>query len=222
MARTTKTASLASVTPGRRQLISLAVVLLLLYAVLPQIHRFKDSLSVVEHSQVSWIIFGLVCSLATSLIACTIYVVLAKKRLRFGRTLAVQFASLFVNRILPAGIGAIGLNFEYLRKQRHSRASAGAVVAVNNLLGLVGHLILLGILLLTTSASLAVLTRPHISDGDYWLGVLIITAVIIVLFWFRSFRDKLLRSILGILKNIRSYRAHPLRILLSVLLLSLI
>ncbi|HUD10626.1 MAG TPA: lysylphosphatidylglycerol synthase transmembrane domain-containing protein [Candidatus Saccharimonadales bacterium] len=216
MARLTKTSSLRGMHIGRRQLINLGIVLLLFYAVLPQIDRFRASFKVIEHSQPGWIVVALGCSLATSFIATGTYLLLAKKRIPYPRTLAVQLASLFVNRILPAGIGAIGLNFEYLRKQRHSQSSAGAVVATNNLLGLLGHLLLLTIVVLTTSVSFSQLAQPHIASAVYWFILGIAVIILVVLAWFRKFRDKLLREILGVLKDIRGYRTHPVRLLIAL------
>ncbi len=96
---------------------------------------------------------ALVAVAATFLLAALVYKILAFKQISYGRTLLVQIAANFINRLLPAGIGGIGANYRYLRRQKHSAAQAATVVAVNNGLGLVGHAVLIVGLIAITSAN---------------------------------------------------------------------
>lgn len=216
MSRPAKTSTLANIKIGRREIINLAVFLLLLYVVLPQIGKFRASFDVVERAQIGWVVLALGFAVATSFVASITYVLLAKKALRYRRTLAIQFASLFASKLLPAGLGALGLNFEYLRKQRHSRAEAGAVVATNNLLGLVGNLLLLAVIIFTTNVSFAGLAWPHISHIVYWIVAAVVIILIIILAWFKKLRGEVYRTVLGMLKDIVGYGNHPLRLLAAL------
>jgi uncharacterized membrane protein YbhN (UPF0104 family) len=202
---------------GHRELINVAIVLLLLYIVVPHLGAFRSSLSVIRHANGLWVVLALGFAAATSFVASFIYLLLAKKRLRYTKTLLVQLASLFINRLLPAGVGALGLNFEYLRKQKHSQIEAGAVVATNNLLGLIGNVVLLSALVLTTSVSLKQLAQPHIGQKIYWFLLAATVLIVIMLVWFRKLRGELFRTVLGALKNIRGYRTHPLKVIGALL-----
>jgi uncharacterized protein (TIRG00374 family) len=49
---------------------------------------------------------------------------------------------MFINRLLPAGLGGISLFIDFFYRHKHSFGKASAVVAVNNSLGLLSHITL--------------------------------------------------------------------------------
>lgn len=202
---------------SRRNAVSLVLFLVLLYVLLPQLGKFRTSVSVARHARLEWILIGLGLTVATYLVAAAIYWLLAKRRLRYRRTLIVQVAGAFANRLLPAGVGAISVNYEYLRKNKHSRPQAAAVVAANNSLGFVGHMLLLGGVLVITQAPFQQLTLPAIKSGAYWLITGLIIVVLIV-FWFKKLRHWLWKMIRGTVQNLIGYRTHPLKVLAALLL----
>ncbi len=128
-----------------RQWLPALLVVIGLYIILPQLQVFRDSLKYLHG--ISYLRLALAC-VATALtfaIGALVYKILAFKKISYARTLVAQLAANFINRLLPAGIGGIGANYRYLRRQQHSAAQAASVVTANNSLGLVGH----GVLLLT-------------------------------------------------------------------------
>lgn len=131
--------------PDRRHLLPLVLLLFALYVVVPQLGSFHDSLKLVRHPVLQPLVTALAATGLTYLLATGTYCLLAFKPLAYRRTLLVQLSSLFVNRVLPAGVGALGVNYLYLRRSQHTTAQAAAVVAANNLLGIVGHGLLLGL-----------------------------------------------------------------------------
>lgn len=117
--------------------------LVALYVILPQLLGFssfrKSSLPL--HWQGTYLaagIFGL-----TFVVAAASFMILAFNRISFFRTLLIQFASVPLNMLLPAGIGNMGVNFMYLRHQKHTPMRAGMVVSANNLIGVIGNLAVL-------------------------------------------------------------------------------
>jgi undecaprenyl-diphosphatase len=120
---------------------------------------------------------------------------------------------MFINRLLPVGLGAIGANFAYLRTQKHSRAQAAVVVAANNIVGFIGHAVVL-----TAAFVLLGVRLPDGIAGNQlrhgWLlaaGVLII-GVSFVLLWRTQRRvRKTLQQLIG------HYRRRPVRVLAAVL-----
>jgi len=187
-----------------------------MYLILPHLGQFHSSLVLLKHLNTGWLLLALAASLATYFAAAGIYLVLAKHSLRYGPTLLIQCAGTFANRLLPGGIGALGVNYEYLRKRRHSLAEAGSVIATNNLCGLAGHVIVLLFVLVFVPHHLAPISIPHPGAYIYWAIGGIIALVTATLTWSRKLRNELFRTIIGVVKNIGRYRTHPLRLLSAV------
>jgi uncharacterized membrane protein YbhN (UPF0104 family) len=200
----------------RKRLIILGLFLLLLYIVLPQLKAFHSSLSVIRHAQLDWVLVGFCFAFGTYLAAAGVYYVLAQQPLRYGRSVLVQLASTFANRLLPAGIGAIGVNYRYLRRMKHSSAQAAAVVAINNTVGLVGHLLLLVVAALTSTAISTNLKHHHYHIG---FGVVIMVGIIVVIIFILLIRWHRFRQVIkNILISIKTYKLHRLKLLTAIAL----
>jgi uncharacterized membrane protein YbhN (UPF0104 family) len=199
---------------SRRNLILLAIFLIGLYVLLPQVGKFSASLHILKQVQLNWLLVAFAALFSMYASSAEMYTLLAKHRLRYVRTLWIQMASLFTNRLAPAGIGAIGINYAYLRKNKHSRASAASVVTVNNTLGFIGNVILVAIAAIQTSSVL------HISISLSRTELIIISALVLCgitsVLWLRH-APKVIKGLKSTLQNIASYRDHPLRILSSLI-----
>ncbi len=201
-----------------KRLVLLGVFLLVLYVVLPQIKAFHSSLQAVHHAQFGWLGVGFVLVLGTYAAAAGVYGALAVRPLRYPRSVLVQLAGTFANRLLPAGIGAIGVNYRYLRRNSHTPAQAGAVVAVNNMLGAVGHGLLFFAIIVCTSTSLRGNVFGHgVHIGRaVFIGAGMAVLVVVALAIFR--RQQLHEAILSIVEAIKSYRRRPLRLTFALLI----
>lgn len=110
------------------------------------------------------------------------YTCLALKIIGFWRTAVVQVAGMFVNRLLPAGVGGMGLNVRYLYVQKHTIAQATTVAGMNNLLTGVGHFILLILAVSLFDVAFPDIQMPSISFGVvvfslvFFIGVLLVLA----------------------------------------------
>ena len=208
-------ASTSSVRISRRGLLNLGIFLILLYVLLPELGKFHDSWTLLGHVRGDWVLVALGFALVTYILAGSIYWLLAKRRLRFGRTVVVQCASMFANRLVPAGIGAIGVNYEYLRRNKHTKPQAAAVVAANNTMGFVGHMLLLAVVLTVACPTFSVIRLPHVASSTLWL---IIAAIVlaVVLLWAKRLSRSLLRTIRQVGRNLAGYRTHPLKALLAL------
>jgi len=147
----------------------LVVSVCALYALLPNLGSFHNSFGWWRHATWSWVGLAVAALAGTYLAAAGVYALLAAKRLRYYRTVVVQVAAMFANRLLPAGIGALGVNYDYLRRNGHTSAQAGAVIVMNNVIGLIGHLLLLAgmIIVAGNTITLRHLTLP--AHSAYWL-----------------------------------------------------
>lgn len=111
--------------------------------------------------------FGLL--LVSVLASSAIYSVLAPRSLRYWRTVAVQTGGLGLNRLLPAGSGALGVSYVYLRTYAVGRAAAGGIVAANNLFGFIGHALLMGIAVAAYPAAFRHFKGLSIGSFGMWL-----------------------------------------------------
>lgn len=195
-----------------RRYIGLAFILLLaLYIVVPQIGQFKSSLHLLTHPEPGWTALAVVFTFLTYVAGAGTYCLLAFKKLSYLRTLLVQFAAMFVNRLLPAGLGAVGANFVYLKRQKHSTAQAASVVAVNNVLGGIGHNLLLSLVLIFTGYSTIADSGPGSTLGKnlryVWVGIAILAIVALVFGWHR-FK----KGLKDVKNQLLDYRHRPLNL----------
>lgn len=205
----------AAFRPNRRQLLLLVLLLVALYVVVPQLSSFHDSLKLIRHPALTPLLAALVATGFTYLAATGTYYLLAFKRLAYRRTLLVQLSSLFVNRILPAGVGALGVNYLYLRRSQHTTAQAAAVVAANNLLGILGHGLLLGLIAGLAGGRLPALQvdGPHTNLLRVLLAAGTLLALLVLLF---GRRKRFGQAVGTTLRQLVAYRHRPARICLAL------
>lgn len=200
----------------KKRVLGLAVILLLLYVVVPRLGSFSDSFAAVRSAHIGFVALAFAAVALTFVFAATVYWSLALKPLHYKQTLAVQVASAFTNRLLPAGLGTLTLFVQYLRKRGYRLPQALAVVSMNGLLGLTGHIaILLIVLLVTTDAYPAELHLP--SAGSVWL-ILGVVAVFIAanLLVFGKLRQYAYKITKEVMQTVRFYRQRPRRVLLAL------
>lgn len=190
-----------------KQIAIVATLVLLLYVVVPQVGSFRQSFQRISHAELGWVLFGVVCYLATSLLSTGIYRLLSPRQLPLGRTAVVQYGSSFANRLLPAGLGALGVGYFYLRKQKCTPAAALAVVTLNNLLGTVGHLVLLGLIVLGLPMTFQSLHLGLKAGGQ--AGLVLLVAVLVGLalgLLYIKFRRRVRHLLLSTLSKLAAYR----------------
>jgi uncharacterized membrane protein YbhN (UPF0104 family) len=165
------------------------------------------------------LVYALILMGVTFLIAAAIYGVLALHRLVYRQTVLIEAASGFVNRLLPSGIGGLGLHGLYLYRKHHSGAEATVVVSANNLIGMTAHLLLL---------TLVVLFRPDVV-GDVlekhqvsfsWRIALVALCVVVVVALIPQVRRKLLAFAHNLLQSVGKLRPSQIgkAMVLAVLL----
>jgi len=138
------------------------------------------------------------------------------ERLRFLPTLLAQVAASFFNRIAPAKVGGIAANIRYLQKSGIDPTVAIAGVGLNNIAGIVVHVLLLIIFVTTAGRSATdVISLP---SGETVLmvlvAVLMVAGGVMLLPWGRKLW---LRRIWPIAKKsvsgIATVATNPLKIL---------
>lgn len=196
---------------NRSRLVLVVVAGLLLYVVLPQISAFNDSFAIVKQADPSTIGIAIGFSLLTYIAAANTYYILSIKKLKYLRTILAQTASMFVNRLLPGGIGSIGANYVYLRKSQHTVAQAASVVTANNLLGLVGHILLSAVLLVTFNNQLPNINIKAITSNSL-LVIGAITVTILLLIVLSRQKNRFQAKIREVGHQLTVYIRHPIQV----------
>jgi len=155
-------------------------------------------------------------TLSTYFFAAVTYRMLAFKYIGLPRTVLMQFACMLVNRLLPGGVGGLGANYAYLRKSQHTASQAVSVVAMNNILGAVGHItVLLGALVLASGrVGRFHMTLPSI---HLWVVTLVACPAVIGVVWLAhsKFRQLAVKTVHDLGKQLATYRRRPLRVLVA-------
>lgn len=180
----------------------LVIAALALYAVLPHVHGLSGGWYALRQGRKADLVLALLAMLLTYPFAALTYRLLAFRHLHYLLTVRVQAASLFAGKLLPAGLGALGLSYIYLRKHGHSNLQSVAVASANNLLGVVGHLSLLVVLLVLDPSPL-LLHAPQ-----QYRGVLLTVAALIILAVFLG-RHRLHEMLQKAWRTVTPYRRHP-------------
>lgn len=195
---------------NKQHIVLLIITALLLYVIVPQFGDFSSSWSILSGTSLPWAGIALLCAFGTYLAGALTYTLLAFKKLVYTEVLLVQFVAMFINRLLPAGIGAVGTNFMYLRNRRHTAGQAGSMITVNNLLGFAGHSLLLLIVLASASNNSAMLDQSNLLK-NYSVPLLVIGASAILALLVVAFgKGKVRASLQEVFKQLASYRHRPL------------
>ncbi|HET8708916.1 MAG TPA: lysylphosphatidylglycerol synthase transmembrane domain-containing protein [Candidatus Saccharimonadales bacterium] len=200
-----------------RQLLIILAVVLLIYVVVPQLGTFRSSFAALERVDSKWAALAALFYLLTAPASGVLYRCLSLRHLPYGRTVAVQYGSSFANRLLPAGLGALGVGYFYLRKQRFTEAAALAVVTLNNLLGFAGHAAIIVLLVIFLPGSLTDgLTHLQV-DWAVVLATIAGVTSLLLLYLIVSRRVRRLSEIVTrTIKQVASYRRHKRRLLLAL------
>lgn len=186
------------------------LILLLVYVLVPQLASFHSSWQLLLHPQVGWLLLATGAVLVTYLAAALTYVLLTPG-LPYGRTLVAQFGAMFVNRLLPGGVGALGTSYAYLRSQHHASSQATAAVTLNNTLGVLGHLLLI---LAVAAAAPHHSLNLHGNARQIW-GVIALGASLLLLIGVWGGR-RLRRGLYAVAQRLATYRHQPLRLIAAL------
>ena len=203
-----------------RRLIVVGLLALALYVLLPQLGDFRQSLGLLRHPIWQLVLLAGCLSVLTYVAAAGTYYLLAFERLSYSRTLLVQFAAMFINRLLPAGVGSLGVNYAYLHHSRHTKTQAATVVAVNNSLGFIGHIVLSVILLAIFHSQLPPLHFRLSGNDGIWIWRIAVLVTITLIILAVRYRQKLWQVAASVWQQLLYYRRQP-RQLVGALLTSM-
>lgn len=201
--------------PNKRHLLLLAALVIAIYVLVPQLGDFRSSWRLLMHPKTGYTFAAVALTFLTFAAGSGTYHFLSFGRLKYFRTVAVQLAATFVNRLLPAGIGALGANYLYLRHERFSAGRAGSIVAANNLLGMIGHTLLVALILGTSNQTLT--PKGWHGPKPELLVRLAILVIIVALTAAFLGRRRLSRISADLRKQLYDYARQPWVLLLALI-----
>lgn len=188
-----------------RHVVSALFILLLIIAIISQHSSLQQAFRSFNDLNYVAVAAAIGASFATYLLATLNYQCLSFVRLPLRRTLVVQLAALCVNRILPSGLGALGVNFAYLRRNKHTLAQATTVVSVNNMLGFVSSGLLVLAAILSGQAFTAEVRLPH-------LGIIAVGVVVVLMGAIYIFRKRFVNFMYEVFRSIAFYKTRTPRL----------
>ncbi|PWR06291.1 phosphoesterase PA-phosphatase [Micromonospora sicca] len=160
----------------RRDVFLLVMLGLLVHFLLPQLGRVRAALHAMLHADPLAVAGALLASAATYLLSALVLRSAAAGRVPLGRTVAVQVAASFVNRLAPGAIGGAALSVRYLRQQGLPVPAAATAVAVDRVSGIVSVGLLLPVLLPFVRGA-----RRHLVNAATGRGRVVLLTVLAVL-----------------------------------------
>lgn len=213
----------ASITRLDKKKVALLIMLgVLIYILVPQFKEFSGAIDSLK--EVRWLPVGiaLLASLLTYVASAFVVYVLASKRLRFMPTVLVQFASSFVSKIIPGGIGSATINIQFMRKHKLSTGEISGILISERLLGFVSLAVATALISLFATTKSQVLPELSIASWAVWLTIIVLAVGAIVVYKKKSLRQKLLSVATDTLHKAAELYKEPKKLAFSLLGASLI
>jgi undecaprenyl-diphosphatase len=125
--------------PVVRRIAALAVLAAAVHILLPQLARAGTTPGTGGTFHWPWLPVIVLAGATTYAMAALSLMAAAGTALTFGRTVAAQLAAASMNRLVPAGVGAMSTNVRYLERAGCSRSRAVAAVGLDSVAGFVVH-----------------------------------------------------------------------------------
>lgn len=103
----------------------------LAYLVIPRLNEFSQSLQDVLSAEPLWVIVATVVFFCGMPLMALQLDAISIRPLRYWVTYKVQMAALFVNKLLPSGLGLVALNTYYLRRTNHTVPQIASVISIS-------------------------------------------------------------------------------------------
>lgn len=205
-------------TIGWPHVILLVSILVALYVIVPQFGGLQHSFTTALTSNIGWLLLALVCLAGTYLTAAGAYYMACRQQFSYRQFLAVEVASGFVGRLLPANAAGLALNAHYISKQLGSKTKAAGIVALNNFLGFIAYALIVVIIVIATDTPREQLFTVHVPSWAWWLLPAVALGGLVTLLIKRSWTKHLKTVVQQLREILRSYRHQPQYLLLTMLM----
>lgn len=194
------------------------IVLLLLMGIFVQSNwsEIAESMRVVGGLPLAVFAGALALVCLTFALAAMSYRMLVFRGLSFHELFTVELAAAFINRLVPSGIGGLGVHGLYLHRRRHTVAQATAAVSINNLLGMLVHISLLTVLLLFLGNAMGFHFVWGVQQITVIVGVVVLMAALLSVHSLRVRAHRFLRNLAA---SLVKYKRQPHMLVFAALAL---
>lgn len=166
-------------TTPRRHALRVVVWFLLIggltYVVIPEVSQIPRMGEALRDAQPAWAILAVFLAATGFFAAAASLAACSPTSLPFLRTTRVQLANAFAGTATPASVGSLALNVRYLAKSGMSTALATGTVALQSIVQVLTHLVLLTVLALVAGRSIG----HHVPGWARWALVAAGVAVVV-------------------------------------------
>ncbi|MBP9852960.1 flippase-like domain-containing protein [Candidatus Saccharibacteria bacterium] len=153
-------------------------------------------------------------------LAAFAYQQLALRPLPYHELFIIENAAILGSRLLPAGVGGMGVHGVYLHRRHHSATQASAVVLANNSLGFIVHVLLLLACCLLVPSSIRELQLGERLPQRWVFAGLVISSVLVLAI--PPLRRRAKRLVGELFAAYRHYTQNPKKVALAALSLALV
>jgi len=183
---------------------------------LPQMDMLADCLRTLEQAN-PWLLIIAALFYFTGIPVLAIqFTALSFKKLLFPLTLRVQAATMFVNKLVPQGVGTITLNVFYFIKKKHTPSEATAVVTMNAITSTTAYIILIILALMYSDISIGgIFDKIHFDLNVSLLLIICLIGIGITLLNVTGLKKRITDTWKALKQNLSTYKQRPKAILVS-------
>lgn len=197
---------------------TLLIAILALRVFIPQLDALQDSLETLKDADLSWVFAGIVIYFLSVPALTVQFMALSMKKLALGLTFKVEAATLFVNKILPNGVGTISLNMYYFVKKGHTESQATAVLTVNSIASLIAYSTLIALAILNSNISGTNLDREiTIPLNLVFFLIILFLGAGYTIYHSRDYRQKIKDAWAQLKRDFGTFRHRPKAILIGII-----
>lgn len=193
------------------------LVLLSAKVLLPQLDSLRDSIQALQSADLAWIFLGILVYFSGVPILAVQFTALAFKKLVFLLTLRVEAATLFVNKIVPNGVGTISLNAFYLVKKDHTPIQAASALTVNTLTSLTAYIAIIILALIASTLDLSIIRSVKVPLDTVFFILLLLIGAGFMLYRIKNVREKIRQTLHDVRRSIATYKNRPKSVITALI-----
>lgn len=193
------------------------LVLLSAKVLLPQLDSLRESIQALQNADFAWIFLGILVFFSGVPILAVQFTALAFKKLVLLLTLRVEAATMFVNKIVPNGVGTISLNAFYLVKKDHTPIQAASVLTVNTLTSLIAYIAIIIAALIASPLNLSIVAAGKIPLDTILFVLLLLVGAAFILYRIKSIREKIRQTLHDVRRGIATYKTRPKSVIIALI-----
>ncbi len=176
-------------------------------------------------ANIGWLAVGLIFTVLTFVAATANLIGVVPEQISIWKTFSTQWASKFATLVAPPTIGFVAINVRFLVKQGLSSASAGASIAVIQVLAFISHVGLLVVMAIVAGTSSELAFRPSRTVITWVVIVALLIAGLVSIPSIRDWLGKKIKPIVSqVVPRFTSLANQPVKLIsgiVGVLMLNL-